>query len=60
MTNPPIAHFLSDDTRFAMVWLVVRVLLSWQVGSVLFAAAILLVLAWKTAGYYRLDRFVLP
>jgi thiosulfate dehydrogenase [quinone] large subunit len=26
----------------------------------LFVAAILLILAWKTAGYYGLDRFVLP
>ncbi len=25
-----------------------------------FAAAVLLILAWKTAGYYGLDRFVLP
>ena len=30
ITNPPIAHFLFDDTRFAVVWLVVRVLLGWQ------------------------------
>jgi thiosulfate dehydrogenase (quinone) large subunit len=28
--NPPIVRFLFDDTRFAVVWLVVRVLLGWQ------------------------------
>ncbi len=27
ITNPPIARFLFDDTRFSGVWLVVRVLL---------------------------------
>jgi thiosulfate dehydrogenase [quinone] large subunit len=162
ITNPPLAHFVFEDSRFALVWLVIRVLLGWQwvqaglhklsdpawmetgaalkgywtnavkipetgsppiafgwyrsfiqnmidsgsyvwfakliavgetlvgvalivglfvgiaafagglmnwnylmAGSastnpLLFAAAILLVLAWKTAGYYGLDRFVLP
>ncbi len=29
-------------------------------NGLLFAVSILLVLAWKTAGYYGLDRFVLP
>jgi len=29
-------------------------------NGLLFAVAILLMLAWKTAGYYGLDRFVLP
>jgi thiosulfate dehydrogenase [quinone] large subunit len=29
-------------------------------NPLLFAAAILLVLAWKTAGYYGVDRFLLP
>ncbi len=29
-------------------------------NGLLFAVAILLILAWKTAGYYGLDRFVLP
>jgi thiosulfate dehydrogenase [quinone] large subunit len=162
ISNPPIARFLFEDTRFASVWLIVRVLLGWVwlnaglgklgnpawmqtgdalkgfltnavavsdtgktpiafdwyrnfiqglldsgsyvwfaklvaisetligialilglfvgiaafVGSfmnwsfimagtassngLLFVAAILLILAWKTAGYYGLDRFLLP
>jgi thiosulfate dehydrogenase (quinone) large subunit len=30
ITNPPIARFLFEDTRFAIVWLVVRVLLGLQ------------------------------
>ncbi len=162
ISNPPIARLLFEDTRFAMVWLVARVLLGWvwlssglgklsnpdwtQTGvalkgfltnavavsptgktpiafdwyrnfiqglldsgsyvwfakfvavgetlvgialivglfvgiaafvggfmnwsfvmagtastnGLLFAVAILLMLAWKTAGYYGLDRFVLP
>jgi len=29
-------------------------------NGLLFAVAILLILAWKTAGYYGLDRFILP
>jgi thiosulfate dehydrogenase (quinone) large subunit len=29
MQDPPLAQFLFSDTRFAMVWLVVRVLLGW-------------------------------
>lgn len=29
-------------------------------NGLLFAVAILLILAWKTAGYYGLDRFLLP
>jgi hypothetical protein len=33
ITNPPMAHFLFDDTRFAIVWLVVRVLLGWHYTS---------------------------
>jgi len=162
ITNPPIARLLFEDTRFAVVWLVARVLLGWvwlnsglgklsnpdwtQTGvalkgfltnavavsptgktpiafdwyrsfiqglldsgsyvwfakfvaigetlvgialivglfvgiaafagafmnwsfvmagtastnGLLFAVAILLILAWKTAGYYGLDRFILP
>ena len=28
--NPPLARFLFDDTRFAPVWLIVRVLLGWS------------------------------
>jgi thiosulfate dehydrogenase [quinone] large subunit len=28
--NPPLARLLFDDTRFAAVWLVVRVLVGWQ------------------------------
>jgi len=38
--NPPIAHFLFDDTRVAVVWLVVRVLLGWQ---------------WVQAGLHKLS-----
>jgi len=30
VTNPPIATLLFDDTRFAVVWLVVRILLGWE------------------------------
>ena len=30
VTNPPVARFLFDDTRFSVVWLVVRVLLGWS------------------------------
>jgi thiosulfate dehydrogenase (quinone) large subunit len=30
VTNPPIARFLFDDTRFAVVWLVIRVLVGLQ------------------------------
>lgn len=30
ITNPPIARFLFDDTRFAVVWLVVRLLVGYQ------------------------------
>jgi thiosulfate dehydrogenase [quinone] large subunit len=30
ITNPPLARFLFDDTRFSVVWLVVRVLLGWS------------------------------
>jgi len=40
ITNPPIAHFFYDDTRFAVVWLVVRVLLGWQ---------------WVQAGLHKLN-----
>jgi thiosulfate dehydrogenase [quinone] large subunit len=40
ITNPPIAHFFYDDTRFAIVWLVVRVLLGWQ---------------WVQAGLHKLN-----
>ncbi len=28
--NPPLARFLFDDTRFASVWLIVRVLVGWS------------------------------
>lgn len=30
ITNPPIARFLFDDTRFAIVWLFVRLLVGYQ------------------------------
>ena len=30
ISDPPIAHYLFSDTRFAIVWLVIRVLLGWQ------------------------------
>src|SRR5689334_10922653 len=40
VTNPPIAKFLFDDTRLAIVWLVVRVLLGWQ---------------WVQAGLHKLS-----
>ena len=30
VTNPPIARLIFDDTRFAVVWLVVRVLVGWE------------------------------
>ncbi|MHB8629390.1 MAG: DoxX family protein [Aggregatilineales bacterium] len=29
VSNPPIARFLFDDTRFSVVWLVVRILVGW-------------------------------
>ncbi len=28
--NPPLARFLFDDTRFSVVWLIVRVLVGWS------------------------------
>ena len=31
-----------------------------SVNGLMFLGAILLILAWKTAGWYGLDRFVLP
>src|SRR5262249_4900318 len=31
-----------------------------SINPVLFVAAILLMFAWKTAGYYGLDRFIVP
>jgi thiosulfate dehydrogenase (quinone) large subunit len=40
ITNPPIAHFFYSDTRFAIVWLVIRVLLGWQ---------------WVQAGLHKLS-----
>jgi len=30
ITDPPIARFLFSDTRFSVVWLVIRVLVGWQ------------------------------
>jgi thiosulfate dehydrogenase [quinone] large subunit len=30
VSNPPIAKFLFDDTRFSIVWLVIRVLVGWS------------------------------
>ena len=39
ITNPPIARFLFDDTRFAVVWLVVRVLVGYQ---------------WLAAGWHKI------
>lgn len=30
VTNPPLARLLFDDTRFAVVWLVIRVLVGWE------------------------------
>jgi thiosulfate dehydrogenase (quinone) large subunit len=39
VTNPPIARFLFEDTRFSVVWAVVRVLLGW---------------AWLDAGLHKL------
>jgi thiosulfate dehydrogenase [quinone] large subunit len=38
ITNPPIARFLFDDTRFSAVWLVIRVLVGWQ---------------WVAAGWHK-------
>ncbi len=29
VSNPPIVRFLFDDTRFSVVWLVVRILVGW-------------------------------
>jgi len=40
VANPPISRFLFDDTRFAIVWLVVRVLLG---------------IAWVQAGLHKLN-----
>jgi thiosulfate dehydrogenase [quinone] large subunit len=39
ITNPPLARFLFEDTRMAVVWLVVRVLLGW---------------AWLDAGLHKI------
>ena len=30
VTNPPLARFLFEDTRFSVVWLVIRVLVGWE------------------------------
>jgi thiosulfate dehydrogenase (quinone) large subunit len=30
VTNPPIARLLFDDTRFGIVWLIVRILVGWD------------------------------
>ena len=38
ITNPPIARLLFDDTRFSVVWLVIRVLVGWQ---------------WVAAGWHK-------
>src|SRR5688572_16474762 len=38
--NPPLARLLFDDTRFAIVWLVVRVLVGWE---------------WLQAGLHKLE-----
>jgi thiosulfate dehydrogenase [quinone] large subunit len=40
VTNPPLATLLFDDTRFAVVWLIIRVLLGWQ---------------WVQAGLHKLS-----
>jgi thiosulfate dehydrogenase [quinone] large subunit len=40
VTNPPIATLLFDDKRFAVVWLILRVLLGWQ---------------WVQAGLHKLS-----
>src|SRR5258708_33543376 len=40
VTNPPVARLLFDDTRFAVVWLVLRVLVG---------------LDWLTAGWTKLN-----
>ena len=38
--NPPLARFLFDDTRFAVVWLVLRVLVGWE---------------WLQAGWHKVS-----
>lgn len=40
ITNPPLARLLFDDTRFAVVWLVIRVLIGWE---------------WVQAGWAKLN-----
>ena len=39
ITNPPLARFLFDDTRFSVVWLVIRVLVGWE---------------WLQAGWHKI------
>jgi thiosulfate dehydrogenase [quinone] large subunit len=40
ITNPPLARFLFEDTRMAVVWVVIRVLLGW---------------AWLDAGLHKVS-----
>src|SRR5690348_2290228 len=40
ITNPPIARVLFDDTRFAIVWLLVRIAVGWT---------------WLEAGLHKLS-----
>jgi thiosulfate dehydrogenase [quinone] large subunit len=40
VSNPPLAKFLFDDTRFSIVWLVIRVLVGWS---------------WVEAGLHKLS-----
>ena len=100
--DPPIAHALFTDTRFAIIWLIIRVYVGYQwlvagydklispdwvsgasmtgfaaffgglmnanyllsgtvsINPLLFIFATWLVLAWRVAGYYGADRWVLP
>jgi len=39
VTNPPLARLIFDDTRFAVVWLVIRVLVGWE---------------WVQAGWHKI------
>jgi hypothetical protein len=52
--EPNITRFLFADTRMAPVWLVVRVCLG------MFILVTWLVLTWRVAGHWGLDRWILP
>src|SRR5439155_1301618 len=67
IADPPIAKFLFSDTRMAIAavagaFMNMNFMLAGSASSnpVLLILAVVLILAWKTAGYLGLDRFLLP